>query len=42
MKIRKMDGVLKPGKHLHKWARIYTVADHLEKFINFMQALPTL
>ncbi len=29
---------LKPGCHLHKYARVYMLVEHLEKFLNFMQA----
>jgi hypothetical protein len=35
------DGV-KPGCHLRKCARIYALAEQLEKFLIFLQALPML
>ena len=29
---------LKPGCHLHKCPRIHVLAEHMEEFLNFMQA----
>ena len=29
---------LKPRCHLHRYARIYALAEQLEEFLNFMQA----